>query len=57
MDISGGEAKYWDKVAQGWSAKGYRNELLAEHKRRTYLGLIARWADGYRSHLVDFGVQ
>ena len=52
MDISGGEAKYWDKVAQGWSAKGYRNELLAEHKRRTYLGLIARWADVARSQNI-----
>lgn len=52
MDKSGGEARYWDKVARGWSARGYRNELLAEHKRRTYLGLIARWADVAQSQNI-----
>lgn len=38
-------AEHWNEVARGWSLKGYSNELLAEHKRNTYLGLIARWAD------------
>ncbi len=32
-------------MAREWNRKGYSNELLAEHKRKTYLGLIARWAD------------
>ncbi len=41
----GREAEHWDKVAKGWSLKGYSNELLAEHKRRTYLGLITKWAN------------
>ena len=38
-------AKHWDHVAREWVQKGYSNELLAEHKQKTYLGLIARWAD------------
>ncbi len=41
----GQEAKHWNKVAKGWFLKGYSNELLAEHKRKTYIGLIARWAN------------
>lgn len=32
-------------MAREWNLKGYANELLAEHKKKTYLGLIARWAD------------
>ncbi len=39
------EAKHWDEVARGWSLKGYSNELLAMHKRKSYLGLIDRWAE------------
>jgi SAM-dependent methyltransferase len=39
------EAEHWDQVAKGWFQKGYANELLAEHKRKTYLSLIARWTD------------
>ena len=32
-------------MAREWTLKGYSNELLAEHKKKTYLGLIERWAD------------
>ncbi|MFC1847146.1 class I SAM-dependent methyltransferase [Chloroflexota bacterium] len=39
------EAEHWDSVARDWSRKSYANEILAEHKRNTYLGLIAGWAD------------
>jgi len=39
------EAKHWNQVASGWSLRGYSNELLGENKIKTYLGLIARWAD------------
>jgi SAM-dependent methyltransferase len=45
MSMPGREAEHWGQVARGWSAKGYSNELLAEHKRKTYLSLIARWAE------------
>jgi len=41
----GSKAEHWDHVAREWTLKGYSNELLAEHKKKTYLGLIARWAD------------
>jgi len=41
----GKEAEYWNQVAKGCSLKGYSNELLAEHYRKTYLALVARWAD------------
>jgi SAM-dependent methyltransferase len=44
MSMPSKEAEHWDKVAKGWFLKSYANELLAEHKRKTYLGLIARWA-------------
>jgi len=43
--MPGKEAEHWNQVAREWSLKGYSNELLAEHKRKTYLDLIARWAD------------
>ena len=39
------ESQHWNKVAREWPLKGYSNELLAEHKRKTHLTLIARWAD------------
>jgi len=45
LNIRGKEAEHWNRVAKGWFQKGYSNELLAEHKRKTYLNLIARWAD------------
>ncbi len=45
MNIQGKEAKHWNQVAKGWFQKGYSNEILAEHKRKTYLNLIARWTD------------
>jgi len=41
----GREAEHWDQVAAGWFMKGYCNELLAEHRKRVHLDLIARWAD------------
>lgn len=50
MPVKG--AEYWNQIASGWSLKGYFNELLAEHKRKTYLGLIARWADVPNSHRI-----
>lgn len=37
-------AKYWDGVAMRWATMSYTNELLAEHKRKTYLSLVAKWA-------------
>jgi SAM-dependent methyltransferase len=37
------ETQHWNQVAKRWPAKGYANQLLAEHKRRVYLGLIDRW--------------
>jgi ubiquinone/menaquinone biosynthesis C-methylase UbiE len=46
------EAEHWDQVARGWFLKGYANELLAEHKKKTYLSLIARWADVTNSQRV-----
>jgi SAM-dependent methyltransferase len=46
------EARYWDTVARGWSTAGYSNKLLAEHKRRTYLGLIAGWAGVPKSQTI-----
>ena len=45
MSKLGSKAEHWDHVAREWTLKGYSNELLAEHKKKTYLGLIARWAD------------
>jgi ubiquinone/menaquinone biosynthesis C-methylase UbiE len=45
LSKSGNTAEHWDHVAREWVQKGYSNELLAEHKRKTYLSLIARWAD------------
>ena len=42
--LVGKEAEHWEQVARGWSVTGYSNELLAEHKRKTYLNLMARWA-------------
>jgi SAM-dependent methyltransferase len=42
---SDSKAEHWDHVAREWTLKGYSNELLAEHKKKTYLSLIARWAD------------
>jgi len=43
--MPGKEAEHWNEVARGWSLKGYSNELIAKHKRKTYLNLITRWAD------------
>jgi hypothetical protein len=45
MSIKGRESEYWNKIAREWPVKGYSNELLAEHKKKTYLNLITGWAD------------
>ncbi len=45
MSIQGKEAEHWGQVARGWPGKGYANELLAEHKRKAHLDLVARWAE------------
>ncbi|UCH51621.1 MAG: methyltransferase domain-containing protein [Chloroflexota bacterium] len=39
------EAEYWNRVSGGWHVRGYSNKLLGEHKRKTYLNLLARWVD------------
>jgi SAM-dependent methyltransferase len=44
VNIKGRETEHWNKVAREWPVKGYSNELLAEHKKKTYLALISRWA-------------
>ena len=44
MSTPGKEVEHWGKVARGWPGKGFSNELLAEHKRKAHLDLIARWA-------------
>jgi ubiquinone/menaquinone biosynthesis C-methylase UbiE len=44
----GKETKYWNEVArrrQRWLTRYPTYELLAEHKRKTYIGLIARWVE------------
>jgi SAM-dependent methyltransferase len=41
--MSGNTSEHWNKVAETWSRRGYADELLAEHKRNTYLDLIDRW--------------
>ncbi len=46
------EAEHWDQVAKDWSRKSYSNEILAEHKRNTYLGLVSRWADVDNSQMI-----
>jgi SAM-dependent methyltransferase len=43
--MPGGGAEYWNKVARGWSQKGSSYDLSAEHTSKTYLALVARWAD------------
>ena len=45
MSKLGNKAEHWDHVAREWVQKGYSNELLAEHKKKTYLDLIARWSN------------
>jgi SAM-dependent methyltransferase len=43
--MSGNGAEYWDKVAREWFQDSSSYDLSAEHTRKTYLALIARWAD------------
>jgi SAM-dependent methyltransferase len=46
------EAEHWNRVARGWSRKSYANQILAEHKRNTYLKLIAGWADVAKCQVI-----
>jgi ubiquinone/menaquinone biosynthesis C-methylase UbiE len=46
------EAEHWDKVAKGWFQKSYANEILAEHKRNTYLRLLSKWANVTNSPMI-----
>lgn len=48
----GSQAEHWNQVAKGWFLRSYANELLAEHKRKTYLRLIARWGDVTNSQRI-----
>ena len=45
MSKLGTDSKHWDRVAKEWSLKSPSCELIAEHKRKTHLALISRWAD------------
>jgi SAM-dependent methyltransferase len=44
MFIKGNEKEHWESIALKQVSKGYSNEILAEHKKTTYLSLITRWA-------------
>ncbi len=52
MANKGEETQHWNQVAMEWKSRGYRNELLAEHKRKVYLDLINRWAGIKDSHRI-----
>lgn len=39
-------ARHWDEVAGGWPRTGYRNPILARHKKNVYLRLLDRWTRG-----------
>lgn len=52
LGMLGNHAKHWNQVANGWFLRSYTNVLLAEHKRKTYLGLVARWADVTNSQRI-----
>jgi len=43
MFIRGKEKEHWEGIARAQAVKSYGNEALAEHKKETYLALIARW--------------
>ncbi len=45
MSKSGGGAEHWDQVARRWLRGSVPGDPLAEHTRKTYLDLVARWAD------------
>jgi len=46
------QAKQWNEVAKRWPHRTIANELLAEHKRKIYLGLLARWAEVNKTRLI-----
>lgn len=39
------DADYWNRIAKGWRLQGYSNKIIGEHKRNTYLNLLARWVN------------
>lgn len=47
-----GGAEHWDQVARGWLGGGVPGDPLAEHTRKTYLDLVARWADVTNSGMI-----
>jgi SAM-dependent methyltransferase len=54
--MSGKKIDNWNQVAETWPSKGYHNKILAEHKRKTHLSLLARWtniADGHKILKTD----
>ncbi len=46
------EGPYWDSVVRHWPIRNFRNQIYAEHKRKTYLKLMARWVDAKPSQLI-----
>jgi SAM-dependent methyltransferase len=52
MDVIGRETEYWDRISKEWAQKRHSNDLIAEHKRKTHLRLIARWTDLSKSHRI-----
>ena len=45
LGMLGSQRMHWNQVARRWFRISYANELLAEHKRQTYLRLISSWVD------------
>jgi SAM-dependent methyltransferase len=43
MDSDVRIVRHWNAVADGWTSSGYRNPILARHKRNVYLRLLSRW--------------
>ena len=43
---------YWDTISQNWPRKPYRNQIFAEHKRRTYLKLLEGWVNPTNSQII-----
>ena len=52
MSKLGSRAEHWDKVARRWLRGSAPGNLLAEHTRRTYLDLVARWSDVPSSGMI-----
>ena len=43
--MSGNGAEYWDRIARRKLAESSSYDLSAEHTRKTYLALVAKWTD------------